>query len=189
MTHQLDDSLSKPSSNSDGLLFKQVSNSEGLFDEHLNNGALSNGALSKGAPGPRFTNKASWGPLALILAMVLTALGGCDQPLAVQLNVSGAKDLALKGENGVTGIITRSLVYEGKTFPKGTKVMVSETFLVRREGGAPPSYHFKGLYDPAKRADGFMLPSDSVDTYYYAALEPDRRKRLPVPKAYFKPDP
>jgi len=126
-----------------------------------------------------------WAAGALALAVLAS---GCDQPIAVEMNVVGAKDLNLRGIHGITGTITRSLVFDGKTFAKGSKVVVNETFLVRREGGKPPSYHFKGLYDPVKRADGFMLPSGTIDTYYLSVLEPDRRQRVPVPKEYFKPD-
>jgi hypothetical protein len=106
-------------------------------------------------------------PLALSVIALLVVGVACDQPLAVAFNPAGAKDLALKGEVGVTGSTTRSLIYNGRTYEKGSKVAVYETFLVRREGGRPPSYHFEGLYDPAKKADKFVLPPGTIDTFYY----------------------
>ena len=127
------------------------------------------------------------GPLFTLVAVL--ALAGCDQPLAVAFNPAGAKDLALKGEIGVTGTTTRGLIYNGRTYAKGSKVAVYETFLVRREGGRPPSYHFEGLYDPVKKADKFVLPPGAIDTFYYSVLEPHRKEHIPVPKEYFKRDP
>lgn len=127
-------------------------------------------------------------PVFAAMAMLL-GCAACDQPLAVAFNPAGAKDLSLKGEIGVTGTTTRSLIYNGKTYDKGVKVAVYETFLVRREGGRPPSYHFEGLYDPVKKADKFVLPTGTIDTFYYSVLEPHRKEHIPVPKEYFKRDP
>ena len=125
--------------------------------------------------------------IGLFALLLMTA--ACDQPLAVAFNPAGAKDLALKGEIGVTGSTTRSLIYNGKNYPKGSKVAVYQTFLVRREGGRPPSYHFEGLYDPAQKADKFVLPQGAIETFYYSVLEPHRKEHIPVPKEYFKRDP
>lgn len=128
-------------------------------------------------------------PRSLLVASLL-AFGvlGC-QPLAVHADSSGTQKLPLPGETRVEGVVTRALVHEGFVVPKGTRVRIEETWLLRHDRNAkPPGYRITGLYDPTTQSDGLALPKHSIDTYYIGALLPEAEKRVPVPAAHFKRD-
>lgn len=123
------------------------------------------------------------------LLVTLLAAAGCDRPVTVAFSGGGARDLSLRGEVGVSGTLERSLVIDGRTFEKGSACVVTTTFIMRRKPGDPPGYKLDGLYDPAVRREGFMLPDDSADTTYLCSLKPAFRPSIPVPREYFKRDP
>ena len=127
---------------------------------------------------------------SLALALLLTAaftLGGCDRPYPVYADVTGSEKLPLSGEIGVLGVTSRTLRFGERQIPKGSQVKVLETWLIRRKPGRPPSYRVSGLYDPAKEAEGFVLPTRAVDVYYLAQIAPDYIASVPVPARFFKP--
>jgi len=113
-------------------------------------------------------------------------LTACDRPLVVDVNANGAEKLALRGKTGVKGSLTRSLKVMDRVFPKGTEVVVSETWLLRKEAGDPPSYRVTGHYDPSEQTEGFVLPARSVDVYFLSTVEPDRVLQIAVPAEYLK---
>lgn len=123
--------------------------------------------------------------VALPFALALLAC----RPLDVQADPSGTQKLPLPGEAGVEGVVTRAISHQGAVLPKGTRVRVDETWLLRHDRSAkPPGYRITGLYDPTTQSDGLALPKHSVDTFYVAAVLPEAKRRVPVPAAYFQRD-
>ncbi len=130
--------------------------------------------------------------VALVLAVVV--VGGIgfaceDRPILVTERGTGAELLSLTGERGVTGQTTRPLRFGDVDVPAGTKVRVGETWMVRKEKGNPPSYRIKGMYDPAVRDDGFILPARAVDVFFHASVAPGHTKLIPIPQEAFARDP
>jgi hypothetical protein len=109
-------------------------------------------------------------------------LGACERTLVVEADPAGTTRLALSGEPGRHGMLTRTLRYGGQEIKAGTTVKVFETWLLRKEEGAnPPGYRIPGMYDPSTRTDGLVLPRGSVDVFY-VGVPPDQPKlQLPVP--------
>lgn len=128
----------------------------------------------------------------LVLAAVVVGTVGIaceDRPILVTERGTGAELLSLTGERGVSGSTTRPLRYGDVDVPKGTKVRVGETWMVRKEKGNPPSYRIKGMYDPAVRDDGFILPARAVDVFFHASIAPGHTKLIPIPQEAFARDP
>lgn len=119
----------------------------------------------------------------------MLSTAACDRPLVVTETAAGAELLALSGDKMVSGVTTRSLRYGDAELPKGTKVRVGETWLVRKNDGDPPAYRIKGYYDPATRSDGFILPSRSVNIFFNAAVAPAYEQIVPIPQEAFARDP
>lgn len=125
--------------------------------------------------------------LVLLLALALAPLG-CDRALIVRADPTGTTKLPLRGDNNQEGVLLRDLKVGPRTFPEGARVVVYETWLLRREEGAdPPGYRITGLYDPAQRSDGFVLPKGVIDVYYVSSLKDDTSVQIPVPKEAFRP--
>ena len=99
---------------------------------------------------------------------------------------SGTERLNLAGEVAVQGTTTRALLIGSTTWPKGTEVRVSETWLLRRGAGSPPGYRVTGSYDPAVRSDGFVLPRDSIDIYLHSQIVAQPGVMIAVPAEYFR---
>ena len=125
--------------------------------------------------------------MAGALVFMVSALG-CDRPLVVKETAQGAELLALSGEQRVEGSTTRPLRYQTVELPKGTKVRVGETWLVRKNEGSPSAYRIKGFYDPSTRSDGFVLPARAVNVFFNCAVGPDYEKLVPVPQEAFARD-
>lgn len=136
-----------------------------------------------------FCTRAARLSLALVAVGALFLIAACDRPLVVTETAAGAELLALSGDKMVTGVTTRSLRYGEAALPKGTKVRVGETWLVRKNAGDPPAYRIKGYYDPATRSDGFILPSRSVNIFFNAAVAPAYEQIVPIPQEAFARDP
>lgn len=126
----------------------------------------------------------------LLVALPFTlGLLAC-QPLEVTADPAGTQKLPLPGDTRVEGVITRDLRYRGDTLPKGTRVRVEETWILRHDPSAsPPGYRINGLYDPTVRSDGLSLPKHSVDAFYLSAVLPEATQRVPVPAAAFSKAP
>lgn len=123
----------------------------------------------------------------VVLAAFLVGAGaaGCNRPVRVAFDPTGARKIEARGDVGVAGKLGRALVYQGKEFPEGTPVVVSETFLIRRDKGDPPAYRVGGLYDPARRSEGFVLPAGAIDVFFYSYLVDKPRTFVPVPQEHF----
>lgn len=120
--------------------------------------------------------------LVVVFALALTVLqAGCDRPRAVSVDVNGAQNLTLRGALEREGTLKRSIQNGDRVVAKGVRVVVQETWLVRREKGDPPAYRVVGHYDPAKVDDGFTLPAGALDVYYLAAVMPDRVQPVVLP--------
>ncbi len=126
-------------------------------------------------------------PAVVLLLLLAAASSGCDRPLVVRADPTGTEKLALHGDGDRRGTLSRSLKIGEKVVPKGTPVVVEETWLLRKREGARAGYRVLGLYDPAVRKDGLVLPAGAVDVFFYAAILPERRARLPVPQEAFAP--
>jgi hypothetical protein len=122
--------------------------------------------------------------VALLLLMVV-GLAACERPLVVRADPTGTEKQPLAGRADVRGALSRALKLGDRVVPKGTPVVVEETWLLRKQGGG---FRMSGLYDPAVRTDGLMLPRGTVDVVFYAAVLPERRVRIPVPQEAFRPD-
>lgn len=123
----------------------------------------------------------------LVVALVVAAIGaGCDRPLAVTVDAAGARKLALRGEVGVEGVTTRTLLFAGSELPKGTALKVRETWVVRKDGGKPPAVRVTGAYDPAKDGAAFSLPDGAADLYYACLVGPDFQRERPIPAEAFE---
>lgn len=123
--------------------------------------------------------------LALALVGSL-ALLGC-RPLEVRADPAGSQKLPLPGALQVEGTVTRALSYNGVVVPKGARVRVEETWLLRHDKSAkPPGYRITGLYDTTTQTDGLALPKHAVDTYYVSVVLPGGKQRVPVPAAHFE---
>lgn len=119
-------------------------------------------------------------------ALALIASAGCDRTVTVSASPAGAQKLALSGDKGVEGTLSRPLKQGATTLPVGTRVRVLETWLLRKDKSTkPPGYRISGLYDPTVRTDGLMLPRHSVDAYYFAAVLPDAKREVAVPAHVF----
>lgn len=129
----------------------------------------------------------SW--LPLVLPLVIAVVAGCDRPVEVKVDPAGAQRLALAGDRAVVGTVTRTLTRQGRTLPKGTRVRIDETWLMRKDGKEPAGYRISGLYDPTQRSDGLALARNAVDAYYVAYPLDEAAGLIPVPAAYFKPAP
>ena len=126
-------------------------------------------------------------PFLLLAVLTATlALAGCDRPLVVNVQVNGAQRMTLRGDLEAEGTLKRSIQNGDRLAAKGVAVVVQETWLVRREKADPPAYRILGLYDPAKAAEGLMLPAGSLDVYYQAAVMPDRVVQVIVPAEEFQ---
>lgn len=124
--------------------------------------------------------------VSLLLFAAAITLAGCDRPLVVEVQVNGAQRLTLRGDLEVEGTLKRSIQNGDRMAAKGVAVVVQETWLVRREKAEPPAYRILGLYDPAKAAEGLMLPAGALDVYFQAAVLPDRVVQVIVPIEEFQ---
>lgn len=122
--------------------------------------------------------------IALLVATVLV-LAACERPLVVRADPTGTEKQPLAGKADVRGTLSRALKLGDRVVAKGTPVVVEETWLLRRQGGG---YRMVGLYDPAVRTDGLMLPRGTVEVVFYAAVLPERKQRIPVPQEAFRPE-
>jgi len=116
--------------------------------------------------------------IALSLAALLSA---CDRPRVVSVDVNGAENLTLRGKFEREGTLKRSIQNGERVVAKDVRVVVQETWLVRREKGEPPAYRIVGHYDPANAADGFTLPAGALDVYFLTSVLPDRAQPVVVP--------
>lgn len=120
----------------------------------------------------------------LLVAVLLGA--ACERPLVVRADPTGTTKQPLVGDIDVRGETARALRIGERLVPKGTRVVIEETWLLRKRGGG---FRVAGRYDPAVRTDGLMLERGAVDVVFLAAALPDRRSRFPVPQEAFAADP
>lgn len=118
------------------------------------------------------------------LLVVVALCSSCERPLVVRADPTGTEKQPLRGKMEVQGTTTRALKLGDKIVPRGTSVVVEETWLLREKGGG---YRVGGLYDPATQTDGLMLPKGSIDVVFFSAVLPERKVRIPVPQEAFAP--
>lgn len=119
--------------------------------------------------------------------LLLFALSACDRPLKVDVSIAGAEKLPLAGKSKVKGTLSRTLLFGQNTFPKGTQVQISETWLLRQEKAQPPSYRISGHYNPESQRDGFVLPAGAVNIYYVGHPIEQRSQTVVIPAEHFQP--
>ena len=122
-----------------------------------------------------------------LLLLALASIGsfqlGCDRPLVVRADPTGSIKLPLSGDASRQGEVLRDLHIGQHRVSKGARVVVHETWLLRREpGSVPPGYRISGLYNPSTRSDGFVLPRGAIDVYFVSALIEDSTVALPIPQ-------
>tara|TARA_Y100001934_G_C12033803_1_gene622634 strand:- start:132 stop:545 length:414 start_codon:yes stop_codon:yes gene_type:complete len=126
--------------------------------------------------------------LAIVLwtLLFIPVVNGCDRPLRVDVDISGAEKLPLTGEQKVRGVLSRTVINGEFTFAKGTQIRVSETWLLRQKQSNPPGYRISGFYDPEIQRDGFVLPSGAVDIYLVGHPLESPRQTVIIPMDLFQ---
>jgi hypothetical protein len=117
---------------------------------------------------------------AMALLFVMGTLSACSlPPLEVAIRGEGLTKIGAVGEKNRVAVTTRDLRFDKEILKKGTRLVVVESWWIRRKGGG--GYRVAGKLEPDQKAGGVVLPPGSVDVFYLGLVEPGRKASIPFP--------